>query len=192
MLVARDLNFLRKHLYKLLEFFYFLMGWDEFLLAPRPLFGLLYQSQIIEDDCGEIGGMRIGRGNRSTRRKPAPVPLCPQQIPHDLTRARTRAAAVGNWRLTPDLWHGQLLEYVSFNTRLNMRLQHNGAPPHYSRKLHQRLSKFILRIRLVAELELKLPGLHAHLTWIPFFFYAGLWRRSLHRPPSLRPSVLLT
>jgi hypothetical protein len=28
--------------------------------------------------------MRIGRGNRSTRRKPAPMPLCPPQIPHDL------------------------------------------------------------------------------------------------------------
>jgi hypothetical protein len=27
-------------------------------------------------DDGEIGEM-IGRGNRSTRRKPAPVPLCP-------------------------------------------------------------------------------------------------------------------
>jgi hypothetical protein len=29
-------------------------------------------------DDGEIGGM-TGRGNRSTRRKLAPVPLCPQQ-----------------------------------------------------------------------------------------------------------------
>jgi hypothetical protein len=27
-------------------------------------------------DDGEVGGM-IGRGNRSTRRNPAPVPLCP-------------------------------------------------------------------------------------------------------------------
>jgi hypothetical protein len=44
--------------------------------------------------------MRIGRGNRSTQRKPAPVPLCPPQIPHDLTWARTRAAAVGSRRLT--------------------------------------------------------------------------------------------
>jgi hypothetical protein len=35
-------------------------------------------------DDGEFGGM-IGRGNRSTRRKPVPVPLCPPQIPHDLT-----------------------------------------------------------------------------------------------------------
>jgi hypothetical protein len=34
---------------------------------------------------GESGGMMIGRGNRSTRRKPVPVPLCPPQIPHDLT-----------------------------------------------------------------------------------------------------------
>jgi hypothetical protein len=26
-------------------------------------------------DDGEIGGIKIGRGNRSTRRKPTPVPL---------------------------------------------------------------------------------------------------------------------
>jgi hypothetical protein len=33
-------------------------------------------------DDGEIGGMMIGRGNRSTLRKPAPVPLDPPQTPH--------------------------------------------------------------------------------------------------------------
>jgi hypothetical protein len=44
--------------------------------------------------------MRIGRGNRSTQRKPAPVPLFPSQIPHDLTWDRTRAATVGSQRLT--------------------------------------------------------------------------------------------
>jgi hypothetical protein len=49
-------------------------------------------------DDGEIGGM-IGRGNTSTRRKPAPVPLCPPQTPH-AARTRTRAAAVGSQRLT--------------------------------------------------------------------------------------------
>jgi hypothetical protein len=38
---------------------------------------------ISDGDCGEIGGMKIGRGNRSTRRQPAPASLCPQQIPHD-------------------------------------------------------------------------------------------------------------
>jgi hypothetical protein len=35
-------------------------------------------------DDGEIGGMIIGKGNRSTRRKPVPVPFCPPQIPHAL------------------------------------------------------------------------------------------------------------
>jgi hypothetical protein len=44
--------------------------------------------------------MKIGRGNRSTRRKPAPAPLCPPQIPYDLTWARTRAAEVGSRLLT--------------------------------------------------------------------------------------------
>jgi hypothetical protein len=39
--------------------------------------GLLYQPQMIDDECGTVGGMRIGRGNRSIRKKPAPVPLCP-------------------------------------------------------------------------------------------------------------------
>jgi hypothetical protein len=41
----------------------------------------------------------IGRGNRSTRRKPAPVPLCPPQTPHS-AHMRTRATAVGSQRLT--------------------------------------------------------------------------------------------
>jgi hypothetical protein len=34
------------------------------------------------------------------REKPVPVPLCPPQIPHGLTRARTRASAVWGRRLT--------------------------------------------------------------------------------------------
>jgi hypothetical protein len=51
-------------------------------------------------DDGEFGGMKIGRGNRSIRRKPAPASLSPPQIPLDQTRARTRAAAVGRQRLT--------------------------------------------------------------------------------------------
>jgi hypothetical protein len=33
---------------------------------------------------GEFDGMMIGKENRSTRRKPAPMPLCPSQIPHEL------------------------------------------------------------------------------------------------------------
>jgi hypothetical protein len=40
--------------------------------------------------------MGLGRGNRSTRRKPDPAPLFPPQITHHLIWARTRAAAVGS------------------------------------------------------------------------------------------------
>jgi hypothetical protein len=38
------------------------------------------------DECGAIGGMRIGKGNRCTMRKPATMSFCPPQIPHDLNR----------------------------------------------------------------------------------------------------------
>jgi hypothetical protein len=50
------------------------------------------------DYNGEIGGM-MGRGNRSTRSKPAPMPLCPPQTPH-VAQTRTRAITVGNQQLT--------------------------------------------------------------------------------------------
>jgi hypothetical protein len=50
-------------------------------------------------DDGEIGGMMIGRGNRSTRRKPALVPFCPPQVPH-AARPQTRTTVVGSQRLT--------------------------------------------------------------------------------------------
>jgi hypothetical protein len=45
-------------------------------LGTAASIDLLYQPRMIgDDDCGEIGGMKIGMGNRSTRRKPALVPL---------------------------------------------------------------------------------------------------------------------
>jgi hypothetical protein len=41
-------------------------------------------------DGGKIGVVMIGKGNRSTRRKPAAVPLCPQQTPHALPGRKPR------------------------------------------------------------------------------------------------------
>jgi hypothetical protein len=80
-------------LLKYYDFFYLRGG----ALGTAGTTGLFFQPRMIGDgDCGEIGGMKIGSGNRSTRRKPAPAPLCPPQIPHDYTRA----AAVGSQRLT--------------------------------------------------------------------------------------------
>jgi hypothetical protein len=50
-------------------------------------------------DDGEVGGIMIGRGNRGTRRKRAPMPHCPSQTPH-AARTRTWATAVESERLT--------------------------------------------------------------------------------------------
>jgi hypothetical protein len=52
-----------------------------------------------DDVCGAIGGV-LDKGNRNTRRNLAPVPLCPQHIPNDMTRVRTQAAEVGRQQLT--------------------------------------------------------------------------------------------
>jgi hypothetical protein len=55
-----------------------------------------------DDECGTAGGMIANRNGKNSE-KTAAVPLCPLQIPHDLTRARTRAAAVGSQRPTASL-----------------------------------------------------------------------------------------
>jgi hypothetical protein len=73
-----------QHSYFLLMLKYFFFSLCSGTLGTAATTGLVYQPRMIgEGDCGEIGGIKIGRGNRITRRKPAPAPLCPPQIPHD-------------------------------------------------------------------------------------------------------------
>jgi hypothetical protein len=106
---VRDSQYHATIYHKILKFYPFLFLRVRIILSGvrlSPLgtaatIGLLYQPQIIDNgDCGAIGGIKIGRGNRNTKRKPALVPLCPPQIPHNLTRARTRVAEMGSQRLT--------------------------------------------------------------------------------------------
>jgi hypothetical protein len=66
---------------------------------------------IGEGDCGAIGGMKMGKGNRSTRRKPAPASFCPPQIPLYQTRVRTLAAAVS---VLFDFWPNFVQLLLSF------------------------------------------------------------------------------
>jgi hypothetical protein len=55
-------------------------------LGTAATIGLLYQPQMIDDgECEAIGGMKIGRGNRNTPRKPTAEPLCPLQIGINIT-----------------------------------------------------------------------------------------------------------
>jgi hypothetical protein len=65
-----------------------------------------------------VGGKRTSRGNRSTRRKLAPVLLFPPQILHDLISDRTRAATVGDQPLTARAMVGPCTGMIkSCNTR---------------------------------------------------------------------------
>jgi hypothetical protein len=76
----------------------FSFSWGTVQLSP-----LLqqYQPQVVmnDEECGAVKGM-IDRGNRSTQRKPAPMLLCPPQIPHNLIRAGTRVTTAGTRWLT--------------------------------------------------------------------------------------------
>jgi hypothetical protein len=67
-------------------------------------FGTAATNRLIVPDPGDyddwhIFWMMIGRGNRSTRRKSVPGPLCPPQTPH-AAWTQTRDAAVGSQQLT--------------------------------------------------------------------------------------------
>jgi hypothetical protein len=66
-----------------------------------------------DDDDGEVGGMNgFGRGNQSTRRKPAPTPLCPPQIPSANPGRRRGKPATNRFSYGAALYRGIVLENV--------------------------------------------------------------------------------
>jgi hypothetical protein len=85
-----------------LKFFFLFVSWGGVRLSPLATAATNWPIVPApgDNECGAVGGMRIGGGNRCTRRTRASVPLCPPQIPRDLAWARTRAAAVGSRRQT--------------------------------------------------------------------------------------------
>jgi hypothetical protein len=81
-----------QHLFK--DFFFFSLGGVRLIPLGKSTVWHITPARMMDDDeCGDVGEM-IGKGNRSVRRKPAPVPLYPPQSPHDLSRARIFAATV--------------------------------------------------------------------------------------------------
>lgn len=122
---------------KLNNFFLFrgvVWGWVH--LVHRPLIGLLHQHRMM-DEYGAYGGMRIGRGTR-TRRKPAPMQLCPPQIPHELIWGWTRAAAVGNRRIT--VWAMAQPNYLTWYYNKITYLSSTASVPMCRQFLTQKVS----------------------------------------------------
>jgi hypothetical protein len=70
------------------------------LATVRPIVAALDDDDDHNDDddyseYASVDGMRIGKGNQSTQRKPAPVPLFPSQIPHNMIWYQTQTT-MGN------------------------------------------------------------------------------------------------
>jgi hypothetical protein len=61
-----------------------------------PVLRLCSVNDRMINECGAVGGMRIGRGNSGTLRKSVPVRLFPPQFPHDFTWNWTWTAMVGS------------------------------------------------------------------------------------------------
>jgi hypothetical protein len=79
------------------------MGWD-YVSELRPKTDLLFFPQMIYEYAALVEWWYWQGKIEELGEKPVPVPLCPSQIPHGLTRARTRASAVGGrWLSEP--WH---------------------------------------------------------------------------------------
>jgi hypothetical protein len=101
--------------------------WTGDQLVARPL--LPATGDCVDDD-GEVGSMNgFGRGNRSTRRKPALAPLCPPQIPICQTQAWTQATVVGSQRLTASAMarpmRGKILHPIHSYPALVLRISYS-------------------------------------------------------------------
>jgi hypothetical protein len=68
------------------------------VVVPTRIMMMMMMVMMI-DERRTVGRMRTGRGNRSTRKKPAPVALFPPEVTHDLKWNRTQVASVGSQRL---------------------------------------------------------------------------------------------
>jgi hypothetical protein len=67
--------------------FFSLVSWGGVRLSPLGTSANIWPIAPAPDDRWWVWGSWWNgnwQGNRSTRRKPAPVPLCPPKIPHDL------------------------------------------------------------------------------------------------------------
>jgi hypothetical protein len=84
-------------------------------LGTAATTGLLYEPQMIDDDdCGAIGGIKIGKGSRIPRKKPTLAPLCPPQNPDPGSNPGRR----GGKPVTNRLSYGAACFLVTLQTEL--------------------------------------------------------------------------
>jgi hypothetical protein len=157
-------------------------------------------------ECVAVSGV-IGRGNRCTRRKPAPVPCYPSRITHDLTWARTRTAAVECQQLTAWAMEGDRVRCVLSQTSAAVGATIDSFFPKYTTldPMQLTLSQNLHRVQYeTIYFHSIMIGLHlfrssSHLSrslgvsirgdWTILYGDKGRWRESL-RPDVNYVSVL--
>jgi hypothetical protein len=79
----------------------FSFRWGETVSELRPLTDLLFFPQLMMYEYGTLVEWWHWQGKiEKLGEKPVPLPLFPPQIPHGMTRARSRDSVVGGRRLT--------------------------------------------------------------------------------------------
>jgi hypothetical protein len=107
--------------------FSFLESGETVHQVRRPLTGLLYQPRMIDDERGAVDGMRVGRGNRSTRSKPTHSATLFTTNPTRPDLGSNQATTVGSRRLITSAVRHSLYSYVKvvyfrmYSRRQNIR-----------------------------------------------------------------------
>jgi hypothetical protein len=114
-------------------------------------------------DDGEIGGMMSGRGNRSTRRKPASMSLCPPQNSHacpDANHGRRGGKPATNrlsYRTAFPLWVKILARKPAIVTSVSRGFRQSFCQEVYLKLDHDHLRphpfQFIVRHRTIFATE---------------------------------------
>jgi hypothetical protein len=112
------------------------MRWDN-ISELRPSTGLLFIPVMVYES-GPPVEWYWQRTTEWLRGKPVPVPLCPLQIPHGLTRTRTRTSALRGWRLTP--W-AMALTYIWCNIATEINWVGGCGLDHVAQDWHQRMTR---------------------------------------------------
>jgi hypothetical protein len=145
------------------------------LLLLRPFIGLLQQPWMIDGDhCGAISGVSEWQWKPKYPEKACRVPLSPPQITYEFTWARTRAAAMGSWRLT------------AWGTRMDVVSVRNGILPPRTR--FQTVSLPLQRaFRFGSTMRLSVSSAtQAKSCWTRGWTWQGSERKRLRHPDYFR------
>jgi hypothetical protein len=139
---------------------------------------------------GAIGGMNIGRGNRSTRRKPTPAPLCPPQNPTWYTGSRTPDRSGGKPATNRLSYGAAFFSPISspLTTRRVTVEVFDPASTRVNPKIHYRVHKSPPPVPILSQIN----PIHTSPSYLPQVILILSTHLRLRLPSGLFPSVVPT